>query len=177
MTVTADIIHEHIETDLGDDAIDRLIDDAVAAIDERVGTTAEQTVTLRGGDRYIFLPQPITDAADISEIVERHGASEFTLDTDDWRWIGGRQVERLGSNDSPTWWGWVSGFACDIVVTYTPRADGDRRDRVTIDLVRLALQHNALGSERAGDYSSSSVEYQRERERIISELVPKVAFA
>jgi hypothetical protein len=56
------------------------------------------------------------------------------------------------------------------MITYTPEGDSDRRKRVGIDLVRLALQYNALESEDPGGYSSTSVDYQKERQRLLSTL-------
>lgn len=182
MTVDATIIHEHIESDLSDDAIARLIADAVDAIDDRISTTGEQTVVLRGGDRYIFVPRPIGDRSDVTEIIERWGATEATLTDEQWRWNGGRTLERLigTGNIAPTVWGWGLGSyqTIDVVVTYTPKADQNRRDRVTIDLVRLALVYNGLSDERAGDYMTRSREdYEAEREKVISELQTPVMFA
>lgn len=125
--LTATEIREHIETDLGDDALNRFLADAYGAIKKRVGVEGEQTVVIytRGSDRYLMLPRPINVAADIDSIIERLGATEVTLETTDWRWLGGRTLERLSGSSEPTLWGWNFSVDEDVpfqtVVTYTPR--------------------------------------------------------
>jgi len=183
--LTADNLREHIETDRSDTALERLLQDACDSVTARIGPEGEQEVVLkaRGSDQFIFLPRPITVAGDIDSIVERLGNTELTLETTDWRWLGGRRLERVisGTIPAPTVWGWnftsMDGdVEFQVVITYTPKPES-RRVRVLIDLVRLALQYTALKSELAGDYSSSSLDYQKEREALISELVPRLRFA
>ena len=191
MTITHDDLKEHVETDLDDDALDRLITDAQASIDDRIGPEGAQTIVLGnvGGDRYLFLPRPISSSADIASITERWGAVERALASDEWRWLGGRQLERLiGSGSTAgTLWGWWEGGSIppinagysdvSVVIAFTPKPDA-RRDRVVIDLCRLALVYNGLSDERAGEYQTRSREdYQAEREKVLSELMPKVGFA
>ena len=72
----------------------------------------------------------------------------------------GRAIERLDTN-----------FAARVKVTYVPITDTIRRDRVVIDLCKLAIQNEGgVSAERSGDYSRSMVSYQEERERILSTL-------
>lgn len=174
MAIDAAALREHIETDLGDDALDRLIADAYAFCEERAGKQGEQAVVLDGGERYLMLPFPISDTGDI-EIVERIGDEETTVDPSDWRWNGGRTLERLNGGDL-VFWGYAHPGG-DVVVTYTPKSDADMRDRVVIDLCKLAIQHTGLHAERAGDYSSTHPEYARERDRIVRQLVPALGVA
>ncbi|MGH7850616.1 MAG: hypothetical protein ACREOP_09990, partial [Thermodesulfobacteriota bacterium] len=57
-----------------------------------------------------------------------------------------------------------------VEIVYVPVSDVKRRDRVTIDLVKLSIQYQGLNNESVGDYSSNSVEYQKERESILRSL-------
>lgn len=175
MTVDAATLREHIETDLGDDALGRLIADAYAFCDLRVGPAGAQSVVIPAGDRFLMLPRPVASADDVA-IVERFGTEEAALvEGTDWRWLGGRTLERL-SGGSVVFWGYAYG-AGDIVVTYTPKDDEAMRDRVVIDLCKLAIAHNALQQERAGDYAATSKDYAAERERIVRQLLPAMGVA
>jgi hypothetical protein len=171
MTVEVEQLREHIETDLGDGALGRLLADAAAAIEEHTGGSGEQTIRLVGGDRFLFLPYAIESTDDLT-LVEIYGEIEHAVADDDYAWWGGRQLERLvnGTRGASVW-------APIVAATLTPVDHSARVERVTIDLVRLAIQHNALSTERAGDYASSSVDYQRERRKILSELVPRMVVA
>jgi hypothetical protein len=168
MAIDVEALREHIETDLGDDALGRLLADAEAAIADRAGVAAENTIRIQAGrDRFLILPYAIGGDDAIDSIVEVIDGVDVTLDVSDWKWWGGRTLERLytGDNARSAWWS-------EVAITFTPTEDDARRDRVTIDLVRLAVQHNALKSESAGDYRAESADYQKERNRILSELVP-----
>ena len=167
MTVTPDILREHVETDLGDDALTRLIDDAVAAIARRHGDAASVTKTfLPGFDATLYCDPPI---GSLTSITESDGDTETVLSADDTRLLyGGRHIERLATGTHP-----ADRWASRVTVAYVPVDDSARRDRVTIDLVRLALQYSALQSEGAGDYRATHLDYQRERDRLIAEVGPK----
>lgn len=185
------IIREHVETDLGDDAIERLIRDAFNAISTRHAVGYVETVAsgavqasfdwnetafaiIEATGELLMLPQTsrlLSTDITISEWVTDD--EDFSaLDADDWQQWSARQIRRnFNGTNVPTGNGWAS----PVKVEYGVNAIA--ADRIVIDLVRLAIQHNALSSERAGDYSSSSVEYQRERERILNELVPAMGVA
>lgn len=162
-------LRQHFQTDLVDDAIQRLIDDAEREIDERHGELGTQTDTYRGEilATVIFLSRK---AASISTVVEElRSGSDYevtTLSSDDYQLRSdGRQIERLatGTNKRSTWG--------DVVtVTYQPADETIRRRRVTIDLVKLAAAYNALDSETTGDYAKRSLRYTDERASLISQL-------
>lgn len=175
MTIDADALREHVETDLADPALDRLIADAYDAIAVHVGPAdAGQVDRYAGGDRFLFLSTPIADDADIDSIVEDHGGdTTTTLDPSDWRWWpGSMRLERLGTGPNG-----AGAWAPTVVVTFDPSLDADRRDRVVIDLCKLAIQYNALRAQTTGDFRGDAVEYQREREKLIGELRPRKLFA
>src|SRR5690242_17886218 len=104
MTIDAAAFRTHFETDLSDAALGRLLNDAYALLTTRYGAQGAQTVVLRSDDRYLVLPQPISSADDIDTIVERQASTDTTLTADEWRWNGGRILERLTSGN-PTFWG------------------------------------------------------------------------
>ena len=174
MTITKTELRTHVETDLADAAVDRLLADAYAFCAERV-PTGEQTIVLGAGVRYLVLPAPVATAGDL-EFSERFGDQTTLLVQDtDWRWVSGRIVERL-SGGSLVLWGYAYGDG-DVLVTYTPKDDTARRDRVVIDLVKLAVQYAGLSSERAGDYSAGHLAYAAEREKLVRQLQTGLAIA
>jgi len=170
----------HIETDLNDDALQLLIDDAEAEITEQVGALASQVDIFTNEESsmqffyaretdglYVFLARK---ASSISSIVEkvRWGAGYLTqtLAADDYLLReNNRVIERLASGTNPrTMWGNV------VTVTYVPQDDTIRRKAVTIDIVKLEIAYNGVQSERVGNYSSSSKDHMLERNQLIQRL-------
>lgn len=173
--ITSAHLQDHVETDLEPGVLKRLIDDAYAYIADRVGPQGEQTVVMPAGERYLMLPQPIASEDDVS-ISERFGDRTTVLvEGTDWRWLGGRRLERL-SGGTVVFWGHEYGVG-DVLVTYTPKDDTARRDRIVIDLCKLAIQYGALSSERAGDYGASHLDYAKEREKLVRQLAPVLGVA
>ena len=178
LIVIADLL-EHVETDLPRTALQRIIDDADAAIIERFGAHADYTitedVTPTTGSTLLF---PRHRVASVTTITEYEGPlfdveTETELDDSDYRLEnGGRAIRRLSSGDNAaTVWG------DRVEMTYTPVADNARRIRVTLDLCQLALTYRgSIKTETAGDYEGGSSltpdAYQKERERLLSELAP-----
>lgn len=168
---------EHIETDLIDSALQRLIDDADALIVERFGPHAGQTTDIlfrdMQTDDLLFLNRPLTGApVSVTEWI--NDFSSIVLDPTDYRILyGGRALQRLinGVTARTTW-------GARVVVVYNPVDEAAKRTRVELDLVRLAAQYNGLMREQIGDYMSiSKDEYQGERERILDALAPAIAFS
>jgi hypothetical protein len=160
--ITPQILREHVETDLDPSALQRLINDAVADIEARYGTTAARTRTMAttGRERRLWLTTP---AASVTAILEGRTIQPDTAVESSAYELSheGLAIDRI---DGGSWQRYVK-------VTVTPKDDQARRDRVTIDLVRLALQYNALGSETSGDYSAQAVQYQAERETLLRGLM------
>lgn len=159
----------HLETDLTDPAIQRLIDDAEAEIDERVGELATQTDEFHGETlaQSIYLTRKAAVITTVTEEVKSGSAWVSTvLAADDYELhFSGRQLRRLsdGTNPASTW-----GDA--VIVTYEPKSDAARRLRITIDLVKVAVAFNALESEKVSDYSSKSIVYDATRTALINKL-------
>lgn len=159
-------IKTHIETDLPEAALQRLIDDAEALIVEKYGanhSTTPLTLQMDGGERKLFLSRR---AASISAVREYDADDETTtLETNDYRFRKGQYLERLSTGTNPMdYWGTI------VEVDIIPVNDTARRKRVLIDLVQLAIRYNAVHSEKVGDYSVTNVDYQVEREKLLKSL-------
>lgn len=171
--LTATQIREHVDTDLGDTAIDRLLADADAEIVRRYGahtTNIVETFTPPPGAVTIQTDRAISAVVSIIETEETDiGESDVTLDPADYEVMRERTIRRVsgGLHSSATW-------APIVVVTYTPESDDARRIGVTIDLVKLAVQYQAAQSVSVGDVSISHVDYNRERELILRRLAPSI---
>ena len=168
--VTVAVLREHVETDLSDDALQRLLDDAEAAVDKKAGELTTETDTYEGEilATALFLSRKASSITTVTEELKDidGGYEETILSENDFKLrYGGRQMERLPDGDHPRrTWGDV------VTVVYTPLDETAERTRVIIDLTRLAVQYNALKSEGVGDYKSASVDYEAEREKILSRL-------
>lgn len=166
--LTLDEVRQHVETGIVDDALERLLVEAVAQVEGRFGTDAQRTERYFGGNQYIRLQRPAQSIVSVAELNEQRYPLYTLVATDYDLLNNGRTIQRLTRN---TVWYWR--YWADIVdITYLPIPEQPLRDRVTIDLVRLATQYNALqheiiGGSRAG-YQSESLDYLKERERILA---------
>lgn len=141
-----------VETDLTDTALQTLIDDADAAVEDRA-PAGERTVHLAGGTKTLGLPTPST----VTSVTE--GDTVLTVDTDFRVENGGLTIRRLNRR-----WG------SDVEVTYTPSSNGATRTRVVVDLVKLAIAFDGYTTQTAGDWKGDSSDYQLRREQILTGL-------
>ncbi len=159
----------HLETDLTDPALQRLIDDAESEIAERVGEPATQTDEFHGETlaNVLFLTRKASETTTVTEEVKSGDSYTSTvLAADDYELhFNGRQLRRLsdGTNPASTW-------GDTVTVVYVPLTDAARRLVITIDLVKIAVAFNALDSEKVGDYSSKSLVYDATRTALINRL-------
>lgn len=168
--LTTDELREHIETALGDDALQRLLDAAEELIVARAGTTGQRVEIVGGGDRFLALSKRVDTVASITELV---GTTTYTLAADDWlQRDGDMLLERLqyGTNPSSYWRG-------QVTVTYTPVSDDATRKKVQIDLCQLAITYQpGISEEDIGEWrqvfttSNSAWNVTEEREAILSQL-------
>lgn len=180
-----------VETDIPDEEIQRIIDEANAEIVRRYGPHANPltpiTVTVPGGYPTVTLARPI-DAMQALTIVDSWRSSfsgtvtATTLTVSDYKvWDDGRTIERLftGTNPGYRWgnqfrdsfgWGGATGW---VDVTYTPVNDGNQREEVIIKLVRLTLDYDPSTRIRMGDVDVFPISYHDERERLLSSLQPR----
>ncbi len=174
--LTVDEFREHVTTSLGDDAIQRLLDDAEAAITAYAGAVGVAVEIVSGGSGRVSVSRPI---AAVTTVVERDGGSSpVTLSTNDWEPIGrfvlGRT--RYGTND---WGVWRS----PVRVTYTPVDDTATRKIVQLELCRLTIATNpGLASETVGAWTQTyasigSKSVPEQRADILSRLRETALFA
>jgi hypothetical protein len=169
-------VKERVETDLGDKELEALIAEAQSDIRNRYGadrdTEAPITVEMHGETRALDLLRPLdtTEAIKVVEEVDtRYGISITELAADDYRvWNGGRTLQRLvtGTN-ARRYWGQR------VEVTYVPQDDQATRDEVTVRAVKLAIEHQAVSSQKVGDVQTSHLDYSSEREKIITDAAPR----
>lgn len=171
--LTVDELREHVNSGLPDDALQRLLDAAEAAIVGRAGAAGERTEIVGGGNRFVSLARPL-DAAQTVAITEQtpYGSTVTTLSANDYLVRnGGMLLERLSTGDNPrqTWYGYVT-------VTYTPESDEALRRGVQIDLVNLQLTYTPLlTGQTIGSWSeqyaaNSAWNQSTEYEAILSRL-------
>jgi len=175
VSITPTIFKEHFETDLVDDAIQRLIDAEADEITRRFGSDTSVT------EQYLLATPMGYNGQEAQKVSQRRiwtkrqigavttvkegptlGASDLTtlVENTDFRVINnGWAIERIDTD-----------FDRRVEIVYVPGTDVKRRDRVTIDLVKLAIQFQGLSSERVGDWQGNHLDYQRERESILNSL-------
>lgn len=165
MAITSTEILEHLETDLSDTAIGRLIDEAEAYCQKIAGPeSGSYTVHRSGGVSSFWLRRPADQIQSVTELDN----GDNVVDSSNYRLEhNGRTLRRVGNV-------WAHGT---VEVVYTVSTDTATRDRVIIDLVHLALSYRgAVKSESDGAYSSGRIAsadaYERERHNIASALLP-----
>lgn len=173
--VTVDEFREHVETTLGDDAIQRLLDAAAEAIIERAGPTVEDSGAMQSrvetftptGDR-LMLSERAESIVSVSE--QAHYATPTELETDDYELsASGYVLRRLtgGTTSSSRWRPLVS-------VTYAPYSDLGSRAVVQIELAKLDIASNpGLASQSVGSWTESYVNdrsYAQQRADILAAL-------
>lgn len=167
MLTVADL-REHIATDLGDAALQRLLDAAIAEIERVAGPSGSRTVLLEGRGRFLLLP--VEDPL-ITEVREDVDGANLLLAADDWR-RRGALLERLatGTNPRTTWLGQVS-------VTFTT-TDEELRDRVALALVQIDLaQQPALTSQQIGEWRetyAAPADVEAARREILASLAAPI---
>lgn len=152
-------LRKHIETDLADDALQRLLSaaeaDVLRAAGPASGAVDEFEADIPG--RYVTLRQPATSLASVTEY---NGTVATVLTGPDYELReDNRRLYRVGAYWAPR-----------IVVAYEPTIDQPGREAAAVDLVRLALQDTGTASERVGDYSSQATDYRKERSRILARV-------
>jgi hypothetical protein len=174
--LTVDELREHVTTTLGDDALQRLLDDAEAAIIEYAGEIGTLTEFVRGGAGTIVTSRPIDT---ITSIIERTDSYvPVTLATDDYRVRNSYVIDRLrlGTNRWLHWRGVVE-------ITYEPIDDTATRKIVQAELIQLELDTKpGLASETVGawtqTYSSiGSKSVPEQRLDILTRLKPTVGLS
>ncbi len=116
------------------------------------------TVTMEGGLPSLWFRRPLSDIVSITEDDEDLSKDEYRL------WPEKGRIQRLEGKAVIPWGGVVT-------VEYIPADDNDLRASVIIELVRLALEREALRSESvAGEYNYTAPDWEKERYRLIRRL-------
>ena len=164
--LTVGELREHLETDLSDEALQRILNAEEAEIVRRHGPTATQAETLDGGETLLFLSRTASSITSVVE-TESDNLTQTTLASDDYRLLPAGKVERLVTGTNP-----ASYWAHLVTVTYVPEDQAAQRRLVLVQLAMLAAKYNAMKSESVGggDYSGTSLDYTLERERLLRSL-------
>ena len=171
--LTVDELREHVETSLGDSAVQRLLDGTEALIVARAGPSGAVTELVDGGYRFITLSRP---AGSVASVVERYTDDDqltlsATVNDDYLIHPGGTVVERLtgGTNSAHR-------FRGRVYVTYTPAGDDDLRALVQIQLCKLEIAFTpGLAMTVIGSWTEQyqqGASYEEQQEDILSILDP-----
>jgi len=156
--LTTSELETHLETDLPDAALQRVLDAAERKIIDVAGANPGTSITEQftfpgfpsGQTRTLY---PARKFASITSIDEREYFDETatTLSANDYETVGGRRIVRLheGDNSRLLW-------APIVDVTYTPIDDSALRRAVQVDLCKIALNFSGYSNERIGDVNLSS---------------------
>lgn len=159
-------VREHVETGLPDTALQRIIEAEDAEIIRRFGSGTTQTEMLAGGTPLLFLSRPVTSITMLTETVND---ATTTLDATDYTIWWATTLERDDDGAHP-----ASVWGERITVTYVPLDLLYQRQAILTQLVQLAVRYNGVQAESiGGDYSATSADYLRERERIMRPLAPR----
>ena len=167
--LTSEQFEEHFETDLSDDALDRLLNDAEDDIIRHFGPHTTQVEWIDGLGRVLLLQRRVTS---VTEVIETVAEEDTTLAADDYQIENARVLRRLNDGtNARTRWG------DRVKVTYVPESDTNRRKRVQLDLVKLAIQHEGLKSSGVGNLRLDTNDYQRRRQEALMALYTPLGFA
>ena len=166
--VTIAELKEHIETDLSDTALQRIIDANDAMIIARFGALVAETET-----RYFGMVEVSSAmfwlarmASAVTSAIETIGTTDTTLSADDYSLdSNGMILRRLatGTNGAEFW-------GEKVIVQYVPQDKTAQRTLALVNLCRIDIITNGLKLEATGDYKAVSADYSAEREKIIAEL-------
>ena len=165
--LTVSQMREHLETDLTDEALQRILNAEEAEIVSRYGAHATATEMLPGDGEWLILERTPSTITSVTEIADNVST---VLATNDYRiWPKGK-LERLNTGtNARTYWAPI------VTVVYVPEDATAQRRGVLIRLVTLAAKYAGLKSESvgSGDYSMSSADYTAEREALLRSLASK----
>lgn len=192
MPPTPTDVRGRFETDLSDESLQSLIDEATNEIISRFGPYRDAenpiTVTVHGRRRRLDLLRPLDETeAESAVIVEHHsewgyGETDVTLAADDYRvWYTGRQLERIRTGTHPRHhWG------DRVDVTYVPVDDTLQRDEVAVKIVILGLNYQGVIDQSVGEVKTtygqrsagqnpgqSPLFYNVERDNLLGTLQPR----
>lgn len=161
-------VREHVETDLVDDVLTRLLENADQEIIDRLGALASHTEVMPGeGLGSLLLSRKASAITSATErIVDENyvlAASDFILLSD------GYTVRRARGSSYPalSWRGIVT-----IVSVPVGGAAGElaARKKLLVDLVKLDVEYDAKRSDSIGDTSRTSLDHGKERTSLFAQM-------
>jgi len=158
MTLTQ--LRAHIETDLPDEALQRILSAAETDVLKAAGpaSAAVDEFEAEFPGAYVTLRQPAT--VPLTLVTEYYDTAATVLTSADYELRQDkRRLYRVGAYWAPR-----------VVVAYEPTIDLPAREAAAVDLVQLAIQNTGLASERIGDYSSQAADQRKERARILARV-------
>jgi hypothetical protein len=162
--MTLMVLRTFVETDLADAPLQVILDaadeDLTAAVGPDLAEIEKQDME---GQEFLFLTRPV---ASITSITEYSGGVTTPLVASDYELQPNKKdIRRLSTGTNPAY-----GWNGTVTVSYTP-GDLNRRNRAIVQLVELDLAFRpGAKSENVGDDHSRTMEdYNREREKIISQ--------
>ena len=175
--LTATDIRAHVETDLGDTALQAVIDRLEAELLQRAGPhTGPLVEILSSGATSVFVRRPLATVTSVREGARIDvNTPALTVETDYRLWPDQGRVERLagGAAFGLPRASLAPRFAALVEVTYTPLDDQPQRQRILLELVRLDLAQSGRDTEAVGqDYRYRGLDYAAHREALLRDLRP-----
>lgn len=164
--LTAADLRPHVETDLDDIALQRVIDRLDADLVSRIGPhSGPLTEVVPGKTPSVYVRRPIATVAGVREgdVIDAD-ATTLTAGLHFRLWAAEGRLERLPAG---------ALFATVVEVVYTPVDDLDRRKRVLLELVRLDLAQSGRLHESVGrDYGYTALDYAAQRDALLRDAMP-----
>ena len=151
-------VREHLETDLSDEALERLVDaadyDIIAVAGPHDGA---RTVELNGNSCELLMPWPVFSIASVEE--SYHFSDYETVSADDYSLAyNGRVLIHK------------TGWKPRVKVEYTPQATNAKRVTALLQLVALLIEYSPFSNQSDGVYSQSRLTYASERNRMLNSV-------
>lgn len=171
--ITTTDMAEHIETELTDTELERLIDSADSAIRDVYGDhgTGQRTIYVDNLNRskMIFVPYPpASSVGEVSHYRATETASQaVTVPASEYETRnGGTIIVRPAKR-----------FSERVRIRYTPVDHTSERLHILIDLVRLSSVYSAVSEEesgagRSGGSTTTYLDYKKEWDRILYRMRP-----
>jgi hypothetical protein len=125
----------HVTTTLEDDAVQRLLDDADAAVIAYAGELGTTTEIMSGGGSRIVTSRPIFSVTSVTE--REDSTSALTLTSGDWDTLSPFVLVRRRDGTNPSW-----HFRGPVRVVYDPVDDTAQRIAAIIALVKFDITHS-----------------------------------
>jgi hypothetical protein len=166
MSVTIADVAERVDTDLGDDALQRILDAAETSVERSAGNANAETEQVDASNSAKLTVSRLSTS--ITSVTERtrHSSDAVTLSANDYRKIGNITFLRLGSGDNP-----ASFWGKEVTVVYVPEVDLQLRDRVTLDLCMMDIELRAFDREKKGsDWEGEQKDHKARRRALLAQI-------